>query len=98
MIYHQKYLTIKILFESLREQTIRGFYRPHAYIDGKTKYGTECQIDIIKEDIKKGDQIVLTAVLLAPVGFGEHLKEGSLLTLKNGVYVEGKAIVLAIVS
>lgn len=53
MIYHKKYLSLKILFE-------------------------------------------LKAVLFAPHGFGEHLKQGSLLTLQNGLTIEAKAIVLEI--
>jgi hypothetical protein len=40
---------------------------------------------------------VITAVLFAPHGFGEHLKEGCLITLRNGLTIEAKAIVLEIV-
>ncbi len=40
---------------------------------------------------------MLNAVLFAPHGFGQHLKQGSLLTLRNGLDIEAKAVVLEIV-
>ena len=96
MIHHQKYLRIKILLESLGQNPIRGIFRPDAYIDGATGYCTECQIDNIPVEIKTGDKAVLDAVLRSPVGFGEHLREGVMLNLRNGVELVGKAIVLEI--
>ncbi|MBN8703848.1 MAG: hypothetical protein J0M08_12340 [Bacteroidetes bacterium] len=94
--YHKKYLPITILFESFRLKPIRAIFRPHAYIDGASKYSCECQIDSPKKEIYKGDELVLKATLLSPVGFGEHLKIGTLLTLRDGVEVVGKAVVLEI--
>jgi hypothetical protein len=41
--------------------------------------------------------MVLNALLFAPHGFGEHLKQGSLLTLRNGITTEAKALVLEII-
>lgn len=70
-------------------------FRPHAYIEGKS-YGTECQMDNIKEIINKGDKVVLDALLFAPVGYGHRLVEGAMLILKDGVTIVGKAIVLEI--
>lgn len=95
MIYHQKYLPVKILFESCDDKPIRGVYRPQAYVNGKS-YCTECQIDNVKEVINTGDKVVLDVLLLAPVGYGHNLVEGALLNLKDGVRLVGKAIVLEI--
>lgn len=96
MIYHQKHLPIKILFENLDDKPVRGVYRPQAYINGKGKYCTECQIDNVKEIINKGDKVVIDALLLAPVGYGHNLTEGVLLNLQDGIRLIGKAIVLKI--
>jgi len=95
MIYHQKYLSIKILFESFADKPIRAMFRPQAYIHGK-KYCTECQMDNIKEVINPGGKVVLDVLLLAPVGYGHNLVEGALLDLKDGIRLVGKAIVLEI--
>ncbi len=73
-----------------------GIYRPQAYVSGVKNYCTECQIELYKKPIEPGESLVLNAVLFAPHGFGEHLKEGSLLTLRNGLDIEAKAVVLEI--
>lgn len=73
-----------------------GIYRPQAYVKGAKGYSSECQIELYKKPIEPGKSEVLKAVLLNPVGFGEHLKQGSLLTLRNGIDIEAKAVVLEI--
>lgn len=74
-----------------------GIYRPHAYCKGSKGYFSECQIELYKKPIQPGQSEVLNAVLVNPLGFGEHLKQGSLLTLRNGLDVEAKAVVLEII-
>ena len=97
MIYHKKYLIVKLLVENLSKYELMGIYRPQAYIKGANSYSTECQIELYKKPIEQGQTAVLNAVLYAPVGFGEHLREGSLVTLRNGTDIEAKAVVLEII-
>jgi hypothetical protein len=96
MIYHKKYLQVKLLVENVSQYELMGVYRPQAYIQGAGKYCTECQIELFKKPIEVGDSVVLNAVLYAPHGYGEHLITGSLLTLRNGLDIEAKAVVLEI--
>ncbi len=96
MIYHKKYLKVKLLIENVCKYELMGIYRPQAYIAGVKNYCTECQIELYKKPIEPGQSAVLNAVLFAPHGFGEHLQQGSLLTLRNGLDIEAKAIVLEI--
>ena len=96
MIYHKKYLIVKLLIENLSKYELMGIYRPHAYIKGAKGYSTECQIELYKKPIEQGENAVVNAVLFAPHGFGEHLKQGSLVTLRNGIDIEAKAVVLEI--
>lgn len=97
MIYQKKYLIVKLLVENLSKYELMGIYRPQAYVEGAKGYCTECQIELYKKPIEPGHSAVLNAVLFAPHGFGEHLKQGSLVTLKNGLNIEAKAMVLEIV-
>lgn len=97
MIYSKKYLIVKLLIENLSNYELMGIYRPQAYVKGAKSYSTECQIELYKKPIEQGQTAVLNAVLYAPVGFGEHLKEGALMTLKNGLDIEAKAVVLEII-
>ncbi len=97
MIYHKKYLIIKLLIENVSRYELIGIYRPQAYLKETKGYSTECQIELYKKSIEQGESAVLNAVLYAPHGFGEHLKQGSLLTLRNGLDIEAKAVVLEIV-
>jgi hypothetical protein len=97
MIYHKKYLKVKLLIENVCKYELMGIYRPQAYLAGVKKYCTECQIELYKKPIEPGQSAVLNAVLFAPHGFGEHLQQGSLLTLRNGLDIEAKAIVLEII-
>jgi hypothetical protein len=96
MIYHKKYLPVKLLVENVSTYELMGIYRPQAYIKGFKKYCTECQINLFKKTIEPKQTAVVNAVLFAPHGFGENLKQGTLLHLQNGLTVEAKAIVLEI--
>jgi hypothetical protein len=96
MIYHKKYLKVKLLIENVCKYELMGIYRPQVYVNGVKNYCTECQIELYKKPIEPGESLVMNAVLFAPHGFGEHLQQGSLLTLRNGLDIEAKAIVLEI--
>ena len=87
---------VKLLIENLSNYELMGIYRPSAYLDGVKNYCTECQIELFKKPLEQGQSMVLNALLFAPHGFGEHLKQGSLLTLRNGITTEAKALVLEI--
>jgi hypothetical protein len=97
MIYSKKYLIVKLLIENLSKYELMGIYRPQAYCKGAKGYSSECQIELYKKPIEPGKSEVVKGVLVNPLGFGDHLKQGSLLTLRNGLDVEAKAIVLEIV-
>ena len=97
MIYHKKYLPVKLLLENVCSYELMGIYRPQAYIKGNKGYCTECQINLFKNPVEARETTVVNAVLLAPHGFGENLKQGTLLHLQNGLRVEAKAIVLEII-
>ncbi len=97
MIYHKKYLKVKLLIENLAKYELMGVYRPQAYLQGAGKYCTECQVELFKKPIEPEKSEVITAVLYAPHGYGEHLVTGSLLTLRNGLDIEAKAVVLEII-
>ncbi len=96
MIYYKKYLKVKILIENVTKYELMGIYRPQAYVKGAKSYGTECQIEFYKKPLEQNESRVINAVLFAPHGFAEHLKQGSLLTLRNGLDIEAKAVVLEI--
>ena|SRR6218665_1139245 len=98
MIYTKKYLKVKLLVENVCNYELKGIYRPQAYAQGAKGYSTECQMELYKNPIEPGKSEVLNAVLYAPLGFGEHLNQGSLLTLRNGLDVEAKAMVLEIMA
>lgn len=96
MIYHKNNLLVKILFENLSKQPVRGIYRPQAYIDGSTKYCTTCKFDLLKTEVKQGEKSVFDTIIESPGGFGHHLREGTLITIREGLDIVGKAIVLEI--
>jgi len=97
MIYSKKYLKVKLLIENVSKYELMGIYRPQAYVQGAKGYSTECQVELYKKPLEPGKSEVLNAVLFAPMGFGEHLKQGSLVTLRNGLDIEAKAVVLEII-
>lgn len=97
MIYSKKYLRINVLVENVTTKTLSGIYRPQVYIKNTISYCTECQLELIKKGIEPGEEAVVPAVLLAPYGFGEDLKVGTLLQFQNGLDVEATAIILAII-
>ena len=86
-----------MLIENVGRYELMGIYRPQAYVKGAKGYSTECQIELYKKSIEQGESVVLNAVLFAPHGFGVHLKQGSLVTLRNGLDIEAKAVVLEII-
>jgi hypothetical protein len=97
MIYSKKYLIVKLLIENLSKYELMGIYRPQAYVQGAKGYSSECQMELYKKAIEPGKSEVINAVFLNPIGFGDHLKQGSLLTLRNGIDIEAKAVVLEII-
>ncbi|MCW3084571.1 MAG: hypothetical protein JWP12_1937 [Bacteroidetes bacterium] len=97
MIYSKKYLVVKLLIENVSKYELMGIYRPQAYVQGAKGYSSECQVELYKKPIEPGKSEVLNAVLVNPLGFGDNLKEGSLMTLKNGLDTEAKAMVLEII-
>ena len=97
MIYLKKYLRVKLLIENISKYELMGIYRPQAYIKESKSYCTECQMELYKKPLEPGESRVINAVLFAPHGYGEHLKQGSLLTLRNVLDVEAKAVVLEII-
>ena len=60
------------------------------------KYCSNLRFNIFKKEIKPNEKAVFETILESPVGFGEHLREGALLTIKEGLNVVGKAIVLEV--
>lgn len=96
LVYLKKYLPVKLLLENLCTYELKGIYRPQAYVAGAKSYCTECQIELYKKPIAPGETEIVKAVFFAPHGFGEHLKQGSLVTLRNGLNTEAKGIVLEI--
>ncbi|HEV7231162.1 MAG TPA: hypothetical protein VGO45_07535 [Bacteroidia bacterium] len=97
MIYSSPLLILTVLFENFRRKPVFGVYRPQAYIRESGSYCSNIRLDQFRQEIKPGDQVVIQAVLEAPVGYGKHLKAGTLLTIKDGLDLVGKAIVLEIV-
>ena len=97
MIYLKKYLKVKLLIENVSSYELMGIYRPQAYVQGAGKYSTECQLELYKKPIEPGESEVVTGLFFAPHGFGEHLKPGSLVTLRNGLDTEAKAMILEII-
>ena len=97
MIYSKNLLVIKILFENTSKKNIFGIWRPSAYLKETGNYFTTMRIDITKKEIEPGDDLVITAILEAPVGFGEHLKINSVLSVRNGLEEIGRALVMEII-
>ncbi len=88
---------VKLLIENVSNYELMGIYRPQAYLKGVKKYCTECQMELYKKPIHAGETAVVNAVLFAPHGYGDHLQQGSLLHLQNGLDIEAKAVVLEII-
>ncbi len=95
-MYLKKNLVVKLLFENTSKNEIMGIKRYNAYMNETGNYCTLCKIDITRNPILPREQKVITAILESPVGFGKYLKETSLLIIKDGIYEEGRAIVLDI--
>lgn len=98
MIYDGKDLIIKIVFESFSKLPVQGFLRPQAYLRESRSYSTVCRIDIDPQlgPLHFGENLIVEAILEAPVGFGEKLRENLVLDLKDGKYPIGKAYIISI--
>ena len=96
MIYHKNLLVIRILFENVSKRKIFGMYRPSAYMKESSNYCTTCRMDIVNNEIEPGGHVVTTAILEAPVGFGKFLNPGSVLSIRNGLDEEGRALIVEI--
>jgi hypothetical protein len=98
MIYEGRNLVIKIVFESFSKLPVKGFLRPQAFLRESRRYSTTCSIDINDTiaPLHFGENVILDAVLEAPVGYGEKLKENLVLDLKDGKYTIGKAYIISI--
>ncbi|MEW6468035.1 MAG: hypothetical protein AB1458_03880 [Bacteroidota bacterium] len=97
MIYYKNLLAVKILFENTSKRGIYGIWRPSVYLKESGNYCTTLRADIVKKEIEPGDDVVMNAILEAPKGFGEHLKEGAVLSVRNGLDEVGRALVLEII-
>jgi hypothetical protein len=96
MIYQNKPLVIRVLFENTSKKKIFGVYRPSAYLEGSGNFFTTLRLDIFKKEIEPGDSLVLTAILEGPAGYGEHLKTGAVLSIRSGLDEQGRALVMEI--
>lgn len=97
MIYENKLLVVRILFENFRKRPIYGVLRPQAYMQETGNYSSNIRFNIFKKEIKQGQKAVFETILESPVGFGEHLREGALFTIKEGLDTIGKAILLEVI-
>lgn len=98
MIYSNKLLKIRILFESFRKKPIYGVFRPQAYMHETGDYCSNLRFNIFKKEIKQGQKVVFETILESPVGFGEHLCEGALFIIKEGLDTIGKGILLEVLA
>lgn len=96
MIIYTKPLVIRILFENTQKSVISGISRPTVYLNETGNYSSIARFNLLDKEIKKGDKLIFDTIIDSPVGFGKHLHEGALLTVKNGLDEIGKAIVLDI--
>ena len=97
MVYQNKLLVVRILFESFRKKPIYGAFRPQAYMEETGNYSSNLRFNIFKKEIKQNQKAVFETILESPVGFDEHLREGALFIIKDGLDTIGKAILLEVV-
>jgi translation elongation factor EF-Tu-like GTPase len=97
MVYQNKLLVIRILFESFRKHPVYGVFRPQAYMQETGNYSSNLRFNIFEKEVTPGQKVVFETILESPVGFGEHLREGALFTIKEGLDVVGKAILLEVI-
>src|SRR5687767_8455179 len=97
MIYHKNLLVVKVLFENTSKKDISGIWRPSVYLRETGNFCTTMRVDITKKPVEPGEDIVLTAILESPVGFGEHLKQGVVFSVRNGLEEVGRAMVMEII-
>lgn len=80
----------------MRKRPISGVYRPQAYLGGPRSYCSNCKFDVFKQPIERGDQVVAKIIIESPVGFGDKLQVGKLLTIRNGLDIDGKGVILEV--
>ena len=97
MIYQNKPLIIRILFENLAKHPVKGISRPQAYIKESGNYSSILRFNLLGKEVRHKQQEVFETILESPAGFGAYLKEGALLTIKNGLDTIGKGIVVEII-
>jgi len=97
MVYQNKLLVIRILFESFRKKPIYGVFRPQAYMEETGNYSSNLRFNVFEKEMKQNQKVVFETILESPVGFGEYLREGSLFIIKEGLDVVGKAILLEVI-
>ena len=97
MIYKNKLLVIRIVFQSLHNRPIYGVFRPQAYMEETGKYSSNLRFNLFKKEITPGQKTVFETILESPVGFGHHLKEGALFTIKDGLDIIGKAVLVEVI-
>jgi hypothetical protein len=97
MIYENKPLLVKILFANTYKKPIFGIYRPSAYIKESGNFCSICKFDLFKKEIEPGNDLVFNIIIESPAGYGEHLKKGALMSIRNGLDEEGRALILEII-
>jgi translation elongation factor EF-Tu-like GTPase len=97
LIYQNKPLIVRILFESFRKKPVFGVFRPQVYMEETGTYSSNLKFDIFKKEILPHQKIVREVLLESPAGFGEYLREGALFTVKEGLDIVGKAILLEVI-
>ena len=73
-----------------------GFLRPSIYMAETGTFFSTARLDIKKKEIEPRESEVLRIILESPSGFGEHLKKGAVLSVRNGLDEIGRALVLEI--
>lgn len=96
MLYSNNNLVLTLLIENTSKKNLFGIFRPSAYMKESGNYFSALKIDLFKKPIEPGDDCVVTGILEAPVGYGNHIKEGTLMILKNGYDEVARAVILEI--
>jgi len=94
--YPNKPLKIRLLLENTGKHTLKGVLRPQCYIMGTGKYSSLLRLNLLNQEILPGGKEVVSVLLESPAGFGEALKVGVLLTIKDGITPMGKGVILEI--
>lgn len=97
LIYQNKPLVVRLLFENFRSKPVYGVFRPQVYMEETGTYSSNLIFDIFKKEILPKQKVVREVLLESPAGFGEYLREGALFTVKEGLDIVGKAILLEVI-